>query len=218
MNSRLVYVFDPICGWCFGMSPSITALHAAWKDRIAFDVISGGMVLGDRVGPIRHFAHIIQGSRSRLEQTTGVRFGEAFWSKLEQGDMVMGSLTPSIALAVARDLAPARAVEAAAAIQRAIYVDGMEPESTGSYRPLAESLGFDADDFLRRMDYPHYEMVAKKDFAQAASWGIQGFPSVVLFHENQGYLIARGYLPFDALDKTLREIMEPATSALPSRP
>jgi hypothetical protein len=30
---------------------------------------------------------------------------------------------------------------------------------------------------------------------------------VVLFHQDQGYLIARGYLPFDALDKTLREIV-----------
>ena len=121
--------------------------------------------------------------------------------------MVMGSLKPSIALAVSRDLAPGKSVEFAAAIQRAIYVDGLEPEHTEQYRPLAESFGLDADDFLKRMEFPHYEMVANKDFAQSAKWGIQGFPSVVLFHQDQGYLIARGYLPFDALDKTLREIV-----------
>jgi putative protein-disulfide isomerase len=86
-------------------------------------------------------------------------------------------------------------------------VDGLEPEETTSYRSLAENFGLDADEFLRRMDFPHYEMVAKKDFAQSAAWGIQGFPSVVLFHEGQGYLIARGYLPFYSLDKTLREIV-----------
>lgn len=189
------------------MSPSITALHNEWKDRVDFDVISGGMILGNRVGPIRNFAHIIQGSRARLEETTGVRFGDAFWSKLEQGDMVMGSLKPSIALAVSRDLAPGRSVEFAAALQRAIYVDGMEPTLTEAYRPLAQDFGLDADEFLKRMEYPHYEMVANKDFAQSAKWGIQGFPSVVLFHQDQGYLIARGYLPFDALDKTLREIV-----------
>lgn len=216
MKPKLYYVFDPICGWCFGMSPSITALHEEWKDHIDFEVLSGGMVLGDRVGPIRNFAHIIQGSRARLEETTGVRFGEAFWTKLEQGDMVMGSLKPSIALAVSRDLAPGKSVEFAAAIQRAIYVDGMEPEQTEQYRTLAESFGLDADDFLKRMEFPHYEMVANKDFAQSAKWGIQGFPSVVLFHQDQGYLIARGYLPFDALDKTLREIVLP--TALPSQP
>jgi putative protein-disulfide isomerase len=139
MKPKLYYVFDPICGWCFGMSPSITALHEAWKDHIDFEVLSGGMVLGDRVGPIRNFAHIIQGSRARLEETTGVRFGEAFWTKLEQGDMVMGSLKPSIALAVSRDLAPGKSVEFAAAIQRAIYVEGFEPDHTEQYRALAES-------------------------------------------------------------------------------
>lgn len=189
------------------MSPSITALQSAWRDRIDFDVISGGMVLGDRVGPIRNFSHIIQSSRSRLEQTTGVRFGEAFWARLEQGDMVMGSLKPSVALAVAKDLAPGRSVEIAAAIQRAIYVDGLEPEKTEFYRVLAESFGLDAEEFLKRMDFPHYEMVARKEFSQAAAWGIQGFPSVVLFHEDQGYLLARGYMPYEALDEAVKEIL-----------
>ena len=207
MKPKLYYIFDPICGWCFGMSPAITALHNEWKDQVDFEVISGGMILGDRVGPIRSFAHIIQGSRARLEDTTGVRFGDAFWAKLEQGDMVMGSLKPSVALAVSRDMAPERSIEFAAAIQRAIYVDGMEPELTEAYRPLAESFGLDADEFLKRMGYPHYEMVANKDFAQSAKWGIQGFPSVVVFHQDQGYLIARGYSPFEALDKSLREIV-----------
>jgi putative protein-disulfide isomerase len=216
MKPKLYYIFDPICGWCFGMSPAITALHNEWKDKVDFEVLSGGMVLGDRVGPIRSFAHIIQGSRARLEDTTGVRFGEPFWAKLEQGDMVMGSLKPSIALAVSRDLAPGRSIEFAAAIQRAIYVDGMEPELTEAYRPLAESFDLDADEFLKRMGYPHYEMVANKDFAQSAKWGIQGFPSVVVFHQDQGYLIARGYSPFETLDKSLREIL--LTSALPFRP
>lgn len=218
MRPKLIYIFDPLCGWCFGMSPTITALHAEWGSTVDFDVISGGMVLGDREGPIRNFAHIIQGSRARLEETTGVRFGDAFWTKLEQGDMRMSSLKPSIALAVSRDLAPGQAVEFAAALQQSIYVDGLEPDETEQYRPLAEQFGLDADEFIKRMEFPHYEMVANKDFAQSAKWGIQGFPSVVLFHQDQGYLIARGYLPFDALDKTLREILLPATSALPSQP
>lgn len=218
MKPRLYYIFDPLCGWCFGMSPSITALHHEWKDLVEFEVISGGMVLSDRVGPVRNFAHIIQGSRARLEETTGVRFGEAFWTKLEQGDMVMSSLKPSIALAVSRDLAPGRSVEFAAALQKAIYVDGLEPDETEAYRPMATSFGLDAEEFIKRMGFPHYEMVANKDFAQSAKWGIQGFPSVVVFHQDQGYLIARGYLPFDALDKTLREILQPTTSSLPSQP
>ncbi len=83
----------------------------------------------------------------------------------------------------------------------------MEPELTEAYRPLTESFGLDADEFLKRMGYPQNEMVANKDFAQSAKWGIQGFPSVVVFHQDQGYLIARGYSPFETLDKSLREIV-----------
>ncbi len=208
MKTRLVYLFDPLCGWCFGFSPVIRKLESAWADRIEFDVISGGMILGDRVGPVRNFAHIIRSSRSRLEETTGVTFGDAFLNGiLEEGSTTFSSLKPSIALCVAKDMAPERGIEFASALQTAIYVDGMKPDETDSYRGWATSLGLDADDFIKRMAFPHFEMVANKGFAQSSSWGIQGFPSVVLFHDGKGYLIARGYMPYEALDQTLKKIL-----------
>lgn len=208
MKPKLYYIFDPICGWCFGFSPVIRKLESAWADRIEFDVISGGMILGDRVGPVRNFAHIIRSGKTRLEETTGVTFGDAFLTGiLDEGSTVFGSLKPTIALCVANDMAPKRATEFASALQTAIYVDGMKPELTESYREWATSLGLDADDFIKRMDFPHYEMVANKGFAQSSAWGIQGFPSVVLFHEEKGYLIARGYMPYEALNQTLSEIL-----------
>jgi putative protein-disulfide isomerase len=209
MKTRLVYLFDPLCGWCFGFSPVIRKLEAAFEDRIEFDVISGGMILGDRVGPVRNFAHIIRSSKVRLEETTGVTFGDAFLTGiLEEGTTIFSSLKPSIALCVAKDMVPERGIEFAFALQSAIYVDGIKPDETESYRNLATSFGLDADEFINRMSFPHYEMLANQGFAQSSKWGIQGFPSVVLFHKDQGYLIARGYMPYDTLAESVRSILE----------
>ncbi len=209
MKTRLVYLFDPLCGWCFGFSPVIRKLEATFAGRIEFDVISGGMIIGDRVGPIGITAPYIKSAYKRVEETCGVTFGDAFLKGiLDEGTAIFSSLKPSIALCVAKDMAPERGIEFASALQSAIYVDGIKPDESESYRDLAISFGFDADDFLNRMSFPHYEMLANQGFAQSSKWGIQGFPSVVLFHKDQGYLIARGYMPYDTLAESVRSILE----------
>lgn len=205
---RLIYVYDALCGWCFGFSPVIRKLEDAYRDRIDFDVLSGGMVTGDRIAPVSAMAHIIKTHGPRVEETTGVRFGDPFKNGLlAGGTAIFSSIKPSVALCVLKDLAPEKTVAFAGAIQNAVYVDGHPPDETTTYRKLAADFGLDADEFERRMGYPHYRMVANQEFAQAAKWGIQGFPSVVLFHNGQGYLIARGYMPYDTLAAGIDSIL-----------
>lgn len=205
---RLIYVYDALCGWCFGFSPVICQLEEQYRDRIHFDVLSGGMVTGDRIAPVSSMAHIIKTHGPRIEETTGVRFGEPFKDGLlAEGTAIFSSIKPSVALCVLKDLAPEKAVAFAAAVQHAVYVDGHPPDETATYRKLAADAGLDADEFERRMGYPHYGMVATREFAQAAKWGIHGFPSVVLFHNDQGYLIARGYMPYDTLAAGIDSIL-----------
>lgn len=184
-------------------------MEKEYKDRIDFDVMSGGMVTGDQIAPVSDMAHILKTHGPRVEQTTGVKFGEAFRNGLlAEGTAVFSSLMPSVALCVLKDLAPGLSVPFASAIQNAVYSDGLPPDETSTYRKLAVDFGLDADEFERRMGYPHYGMVANREFAQVAKWGIQGFPSVVLFHNDQGYLIARGYMPYDTLAAGIDSILK----------
>jgi putative protein-disulfide isomerase len=211
---RLIYVQDALCGWCYGFSPVIRRLEQEYADRIDFEVMSGGMVTGERIAPVASMAHIIQTHGPRLEETTGVRFGEAFRNGLlAEGTAVFSSIKPSVALCVLKDLAPEASVAFAGAIQNAVYSDGLPPDETATYRKLAVDFGLDPDEFERRMGYPHYAMVANQEFAQVAKWGIQGFPSVVLFHNGQGYLIARGYMPYDTLAAGIASILKKSAVA-----
>ncbi len=49
---KLIYVYDALCGWCYGFSPVMMQLHSKYKDSIDFQVVSGGMITGNRIGPI----------------------------------------------------------------------------------------------------------------------------------------------------------------------
>ena len=51
-KTTVLYVFDPLCGWCYGFSPVMVKLNDNYKENVKFVVISGGMVVGDRIGPL----------------------------------------------------------------------------------------------------------------------------------------------------------------------
>ncbi len=61
-RGRIIYVNDALCGWCYGFSPVITAIHEKYKDELDFEVISGGMVTGSQP----HWSHWRSGALYQL--------------------------------------------------------------------------------------------------------------------------------------------------------
>ena len=43
----LIYCYDAYCGWCYGFSKVITRIAKEYKDSLAFDVLSGGMIFDE---------------------------------------------------------------------------------------------------------------------------------------------------------------------------
>ena len=72
----IIYVYDALCGWCYGFSPVIKQVFEKYQAQFDFEVISGGMILGERQGPIGEVAAYIKGAYKTVEDTTGVKFGE----------------------------------------------------------------------------------------------------------------------------------------------
>jgi putative protein-disulfide isomerase len=75
---ELLYIQDPLCGWCYGMSPVINRVQQAFAGRIEVSVLCGGMVKGDDVGPIAETWDYLKQALGDVEKVAGVQFGEAF--------------------------------------------------------------------------------------------------------------------------------------------
>ena len=77
---KLIYYFDALCGWCYGFSPVVSKLQETYKNKIDFEVISGGLFLGNRVGTVNDVAPYIKaGAYKSVESRTGVKFGKSFF-------------------------------------------------------------------------------------------------------------------------------------------
>ncbi len=198
---KVVYVYDALCGWCYGFSPVMTQFQAKYKDELDFEVISGGMITGDRIGPIGEVASYIGKAYKDVENATGVKFGDTFLNKtLAEGKAVFTSIPPAIALSVFKSLNPEQSIQFASALQKAIYFDGIEPENFDAYGQIASSFGLDGEAFVIKMKDPAYRKAAEEDFNTSTALGVTGFPSVFVEHNGTYYKIGNGYLPLSSLE------------------
>ncbi|GAA4000281.1 DsbA family protein [Hymenobacter fastidiosus] len=212
---EILYLFDPLCGWCYGMSPVIQRIQAEYAGRVTVSVLCGGMVTGERVGPIGREWDYIGAALEQVEKAAGVQFGEAFRALGAAGSNVQDSEPPCRAITVFRQLDEQhRAASFAHDLQLAHFRDGQDLNDVATYRLLVSRYGLDAAEFERRWALPETAVATQNEFAAVAKIGVQGFPTTILRVGSQGYLLARGFLPYaqfaGGLEQALRQAAEEA--------
>ncbi len=201
----LIYLFDPLCGWCYGFSPVIRQLHDTFSDRFHFEVWTGGMVTGERVGPMGAMKSYIFGALPRLESTTGVTVSAAYRELLEEGSTISDSEPPSRAFIILKETDKDRAVRWGSAIQQLVYVEGKDLNQPESYFKLAEEAGLSEEQFLQKWNDPAIATATQSEFEQMGKIGVRGFPSLLLLNNNQLYQVAYGYRSFDSISEMLNQ-------------
>lgn len=205
---RIIYVYDALCGWCYGFSPVIRQLYDTYADRFDFDVLSGGMMTGARVRPVAESMTYIEQAYKVVEERTGVRFGDAYLTNLlRPGTYVSDSEPPGRAMTLFKAILPGRAVEFAGTLQNALYRDGIDLNVAAHYGPLVEPYDIDPDEYVAHLTDPAIREQTRAEFTLVAQYGINGFPSVIVDNGQQLYVVARGYLPYDALDANVQRAL-----------
>jgi len=194
---ELLYIYDPLCSWCYGMTPVVQRIQTDFEGRVNVSVLNGGMMLGEKVGPIRANWPAMEASLATIERVAGVHFGAAFRKLGEEGSYVQNSELPCRALAVFRqvDVAQNRALSFAHAIQRALFEDGKDLNDPATYNALVAPYGIEAEAFQQLLTTA--QKAVRQEFAAVAQIGVKGFPTSILRVGGQGYLLAQGFQRYE---------------------
>ncbi|WP_423285222.1 DsbA family protein [Caldimonas sp. KR1-144] len=125
MTNTLIYLYDPLCGWCYGASRAVAEFALdGWTVRpIPTGLFAGHP--GRRLDPAME-AHIWQADQ-RIAQLSGQPFTEAYREQvLRDPTMPFDSGPATVALTAVATQAPARERAALAAVQRARWVEGRD--------------------------------------------------------------------------------------------
>jgi len=209
MNHEIIYLYDPLCGWCYGFSPVIRALRDQIGKDIPFTALAGGMVTGERVGPVGQVAPYIKTAFKRVEDLSGVRFGGKFLEMMETGGAtIFDSEPPSRAAYILKDAYPDAAIDIAHGVQDIIYKEGQNPNLATSYHKLASGLGMDTANFDEHFESHGYRLAIQDEFTLVKRFGVTGFPTVVYRNKEQYYLVSNGFTELEALNNALKAIQQ----------
>jgi len=214
MTPTLYYCYDAYCGWCYGFSPVIRRIFEEYRDRLAFEVLSGGMILPEKPQPIGVMASYIQKAYKTVEEHTGIKFGKDWlWHIFnpEESDWYPSSEKPAIALCVFKDYHPDLAVPFAADLQYALHEEGRDLTDDEAYRHLLEKYKIPDQEFYEKLHSPVYKAKAYEEFALVKELGITGFPTLLLqVSESRAYLLSRGYTDYETIRAAIERALEAA--------
>ncbi len=204
MNKKeIIYVFDALCGWCFGFSDVISKFAEKHQGEYNFKVISGGLIIGERVGPIGEMSDYILSAIPSLEKTTGKKIGAAYIDVLKKRTRVQNSLVPATALCILKSVIKNQDVYLAHEIQELQFVQGLDLTLAESYKSLCAEFNINFEEFSNNLNSPEFISQAEAEFNLASSWGVKGFPAVILNRGDTLFAISNGYTSLKDLEKNL---------------
>jgi putative protein-disulfide isomerase len=185
----LHYIYDPLCGWCYGAEPLVQAA------RSVLPVIAhgGGMMSGaNRQSVSPQLRNYVMPHDRRIAEYTGQPFGEAYFEGLLRDHTAVFDSAPPIAAVLAAEKVAGRGLELLARLHRAHYVEGRRIADHAVLSELAQNIGLDPQAFEIAFADAPTERHIKDSRALLATVGGQGFPTLALEQDGRFTLIDIG--------------------------
>jgi putative protein-disulfide isomerase len=181
---QIDYLFDPLCGWCYGAGPALEQL--ARLDDVALTLAPTGLFAGPAARVMdKNFAAYAWQNDQRITRLTGQPFTDTYRTNIlgKTGGM-FDSAPATLGLVAVGLTEPTRELEALKLLQRARYVDGRDNSSLQVVADVLDDAQFtDAASCVRTGDdalITAYRRRIEAARAGMARFAVDGVPALVV--------------------------------------
>ena len=208
MRATVTYLFDPLCGWCYGASPTIQRL--ALQGDIRLELAPTGLFAGGGRMMDAAFADYAWSNDLRIQKLTGQRFSEAYRAQvLGHLGGQFDSSAATLALTAVAITVPKRELETLGALQEARYVHGLNTSDLAVVTQLLRDVGQDAAADLLAGDTKTLLATHAKRIQHAQNlmreFGAQGVPTM-LVTDDRGHRLLPSNMFYGAFENLLTYI------------
>ncbi len=208
-TTHITYLFDPLCGWCYGASAKLEQLAA--RSDIKLELLPTGLFAGAGARPMdANFASFAWANDQRIGKLSGQPFSEDYRSKVLGDHAVSINSGPAtLALTAIALTNPDRELEALRAIQKARYVEGRDITDIAVLGDILR--GLEQVSAAERLAAPDAELIAanQKRIASANTdmrkFGANGVPNLIVGAGEKRRLVTGGAL-FESLETLVKEL------------
>jgi putative protein-disulfide isomerase len=196
---KLIYIMDPLCGWCYGNSQTIQKLHDKYKDKLEFEMLPAGMWTGQNARKqSKQMATYIKKHDLHIQQQTGTLFGADYFKLIEDESIVLDSEIPSRAIVTVTKNWKVKTIPFAIEVQKARYLYGNDLNIDATYEAICQLLSLDTNAFFLNFYSTDIKQETQNTFALAQKKA-SSYPTLLLENNGESYLLEQGYAAFDTI-------------------
>lgn len=187
MNQAVLhYIYDPLCGWCYGAAPLLEV--ARQLPGIAIELHAGGLWLGSRRQAMgTALRDYVRPHDERIQTLTGQPFGDRYFHELLLDQSLQLDSEPPIRAILAVVASGGDGLQMLTRIQQSHYRDG---DWIGELHPLA-ALAAEQDIDEQRFEQNYHSVALDSHLAESQRLlqrlGARGYPTLAL--ERSGRLM-----------------------------
>ena len=208
-KTTVTYLFDPLCGWCYGASPVIQKLGQ--QTGITLELAPTGLFSGAGARAMNaDFAQYAWSNDQRIQKLTGQVFSDNYRTQLlDKPGIRFDSGPGTLALTAVFLTDPQRETEALTVLQEARYIHALDTGQLSIVEKLLRDVGLTAAAELMSANDAALltSNAARMRKAQGLmqTFGAQGVPTLVIADEN-GSRLLRGDALYGSFDSLLSHI------------
>ncbi|MGJ8592665.1 MAG: DsbA family protein [Aquaticitalea sp.] len=200
-DEELYYIGDPMCSWCWGISPQTNALQRyATQENIKFNLIMGGLRPGGGQAWDKSFKNYLEHHWKEVNKMSGQPFN---FSLFEMEEFNYDTEPGCRAVVTAKTIAPEKTLAFYELVQYYFYAAAKDPKQLDFYKPICEKLDIDYKEFSEKFTSDAMKAATEADFTKSRELGVRGFPTIIYRKKDKLYTIARGYTEFEDLKKSI---------------
>lgn len=196
-QQRILWYFaDPMCSWCWGFAPIISAIKERYAAQMKVALVLGGLRPGTTEPMTPKSREDILHHWRDVQRMSGQQF--QFDGAMPDG-FIYDTEPPSRAVVAVSGIDPDAVFAYFKAVQEAFYARGEDITQRETLAGLARQQQMDRKRFLALFDSDAVKRKTRRHFEMARESGVRGFPTTVLQDESGTTLLADGYRPYDAV-------------------
>ncbi|RBA23113.1 DsbA family protein [Herminiimonas fonticola] len=208
--TKLIYIADPMCSWCYGFGPELKTLRDGIPE-LRFEVIGGGLRAYNKELMDEALKTTLLSHWGKVEETTGLPFSQ---EALSHKNFIYDTEPACRAVVTARMLAPEISLDVFHAIQHGFYAEALDVTKGDVLAKISTEvlnkagINISEQDFLATWSSEEAITTTNNDFQQTQRWGVTGFPTLVLEHAGELYLVTSGFARTEVLIKRLQALVD----------
>ena len=184
---KIYYLFDPLCGWCYGASATLQKLNEIYP----LTLTTTGLFYQSGRKMDADFARYAWGNDQRIEKLTGQPFSQAYLENVLQGEGEFDSANSLLALTAVQQITPEQELVVLSALQTARYVDGLDNADLAVVEQVLHKLNLSQAVPLLSEQSTQTALEQRLQFGQqlAHHCGVHGVPQLIVEKDERLHIV-----------------------------